>query len=134
MRSQRLACGAELTNKVPIVNGFIRKPKMLFPIPSLKTQIIAMYQRPGFERLLKKWATRGSEPGLYTNIYDGNVWKTFSSSLDNPGSRFFTRETADSHLGLMINLDWFQPFESSVYSSGVIYGVICNLPHEVRFK
>jgi len=34
----------------------------------------------------------------------------------------------------MINLDWFQPFESSVYSSGVIYGVICNLPREVRFK
>ena len=28
----------------------------------------------------------------------------------------------------------FQPFESSVYSCGVIYGVICNLPREVRFK
>ena len=34
----------------------------------------------------------------------------------------------------MINLDWFQPFESSVYSCGAIYGVICNLPREVRFK
>ncbi len=41
---------------------------------------------------------------------------------------------ADSHLGIMINFDWFQLFESSTYSSDVIYEVICNLPHEVRFK
>src|SRR5688572_8624853 len=34
----------------------------------------------------------------------------------------------------MINLDWFQLFESSTYSSSAIYGVICNLLHEVRFK
>jgi hypothetical protein len=34
----------------------------------------------------------------------------------------------------MINLDWFQPFNLSVYSSGVIYGVICNLPRDIRFK
>ena len=34
----------------------------------------------------------------------------------------------------MINLDWFQPFNSSAYSSGVIYGVICNLPRDIRFK
>ena len=43
-------------------------------------------------------------------------------------------ENADSHLGIIINLDWFQPFDSSVYSCGVIYGPICNLPHNVRFK
>ena len=34
----------------------------------------------------------------------------------------------------MINLDWFQPFDSASYSIGAIYGVICNLPREVRFK
>ena len=34
----------------------------------------------------------------------------------------------------MINLDWFQPFDSSVYSTGAIYGVICNLLRKVRFK
>ena len=34
----------------------------------------------------------------------------------------------------MINLDWFQLFESSVYSTGVIYAVICNLPRNIRFK
>ena len=133
-QNRRQACGAELTNKVPIVRGFVRKPKMLFPVLSLKTQIISMYQRPGFLELLQRLSNRVNVPNLYTDIYDGNVWKTFLSSLDNPGIQFFTNETADSNLGIMINLDWFQPFDSSAYSSGVIYGVICNLPREVRFK
>src|SRR5436305_5097176 len=34
----------------------------------------------------------------------------------------------------MINLNWFQLFDSASYSTDAIYGVICNLPHEVRFK
>src|SRR5438128_10326736 len=61
------------------------------------------------------------------------MMKTFPSSTDN-SAQFFTSDTADSHLGIMINLDWFQPFDSASYSTGAIYGVICNLPHEVRFK
>jgi len=69
-----------------------------------------------------------------SDIYEGRVWKTFPSSLEDQNSRFFTPETADSNLGIMINLDWFQPFESAVYSTGAIYGVICNLPRDLRFK
>ena len=34
----------------------------------------------------------------------------------------------------MINLDWFQPFDSSLYSVEAIYGVICNLPRDKQFK
>src|SRR5277367_4987436 len=68
---------------------------------------------------------------MLVDIYDGEIWKNFPDTSDVP---YFTPETADSHLGIMINLDWFQPFESSVYSCGAIYGVICNLPREVRFK
>src|SRR6266511_3724721 len=59
--------------------------------------------------------------------------KTFPSSTDN-SAQFFTPNTANSHLRIMINLDWFQPFDSASYSTGAIYGVICNLPCEVRFK
>ena len=73
------------------------------------------------------------EADLYTDIYDGEIWKTFPSSTDN-SAQFFMPDTADLHLGIMINLDWFQPFDSASYSTGTIYGVICNLPCEVRFK
>src|SRR3954454_11579401 len=41
---------------------------------------------------------------------------------------------ADSHLGLMLNLDWFQPFNSTIHSTGAIYAAICNLPREICFK
>ena len=87
-----------------------------------------MYKRPGFEELLNKWASRDTEDSLISDIYDGEIWKSFLFNTNNLQSRFFTTETADSHLGLMINLDWFQPFDSASYSTGAIYGVICNLP------
>src|SRR5207245_11432861 len=104
----------------------------IYPLPSLKSKIIDMYRRPESESLLKKWTNRDEEAGLYTDIYDGEIWKTFPSSTDN-SAQFFTPDTADSHLGIMINLDWFQPFDSASYSTGVIYGVICNFTGEARF-
>ena len=105
MQNRREPCGTELLMKVPVNDGYIERPKMTFPMPSLKTQLITMYQRSGFEESLRKWANRGSEDGLYSDIYDGEIWKTFPSSLDDPDSRFFTFETADFNLGIMINLD-----------------------------
>ena len=102
-------------------------------MPDLKSQIFAMYQRPGFEQNMTKWVHRHVDENILADIYDGKIWKTFSSG-DSENSPFFTSETADSHLGIMINLDWFQPFDSSVYSTGAIYGVICNLPREIRFQ
>ncbi|CAI2190553.1 17918_t:CDS:2 [Funneliformis geosporum] len=79
--------------------------------------------------------TNRDDTELITDIYDVEIWKTFSSQIDTPdSSRFCTSETADSHLGIMINLDLFQPFDSLAYSCGIIYGIICNLPREVQFK
>ena len=34
----------------------------------------------------------------------------------------------------MINLDWFQPFDLASYSTGTLYGVICNLSQDIQFK
>src|SRR5688500_17665168 len=52
-RNLRKPCGTEVTDRVPTTTGFIIKLKMVYPLPSLKAQIIAMYQRPGFETLWK---------------------------------------------------------------------------------
>ena len=41
---------------------------------------------------------------------------------------------ADLHLGLMLNLDWFQSYEGTIYSTGVIYVTICNLSYNIYFK
>ena len=79
-----------------------------------------MLKSSGFQR-------RGE---IYSDIYDGKVWKTFPFD----GSTFFTPETATTHLGLLFNLDWFQPFTYTQHSTGAIYASICNLPRSERNK
>ena len=34
----------------------------------------------------------------------------------------------------MLNLDWFQLYDGTVYSIGVIYATICNLPRDIRYR
>ncbi|PKK56277.1 hypothetical protein RhiirC2_800381 [Rhizophagus irregularis] len=77
MKLKEKSCRMELTVQVPHGNGNKRCPKLLFPLPNLKIQI-------------------------NTDICDGKIWKTFSDTSDIP---FFTSETADFHLEIMINLD-----------------------------
>ena len=53
--------------------------------------------------------------------------------------RFFTLEwtkklVAPFCYGLLLNIDWFQPFDHFIYSVGVIYLVVLNLPRNVRYK
>ena len=38
------------------------------------------------------------------------------------------------NFALMLNVDWIQPYKHSVYSVGIIYLVILNLPREERYK
>lgn len=63
-----------------------------------------------------------------TDVYDGKIWKEFmtteKSSILNHRNNY----------ALMLNLDWFQPFEHVKYSIGVIYAFILNLPRQEKFK
>ena len=36
--------------------------------------------------------------------------------------------------GLMMNIDWFQPYDHTVCSVGVIYLAVMNLPRTIRYK
>ena len=93
-----------------------------------------MFRRKGFENSLRHWANRSGFDDILTDIYDGRVWKTFKGTNDETSPNFFRPEVADSHLGLMLNLDWFQPFDGTNHSTGVLYAAICNLPRDIRFK
>src|SRR6266542_2195986 len=104
-------------------------PRMLYPKPSIRQQLSMLYQRPGFEDMLKLSGVQ-REGDIYSDIYDGKIWKTFPFD----GSTFFTSETATTHLGLLFNLDWFQPFTYTQHSTGAIYASICNLPRSERNK
>ena len=34
----------------------------------------------------------------------------------------------------MLNLDWFQPYDGTMHSTGAIYAAICNLPRDIRLR
>src|SRR3954454_17059471 len=41
-RNLRKPCGTEVTDRVPTTSGFIIKPKMVYPLPSLKARCISV--------------------------------------------------------------------------------------------
>lgn len=41
--------------------------------------------------------------------------------------------TSQRNYGIMLNVDWFQPFKHTNYSVGAIYVTILNLPRAERF-
>src|SRR3954454_4681164 len=84
------------------------------------------------ELYLRHWTNRTYFDNILTDIYDGQIWKNFEDSANS--TKFFRSEVADSHLGLVLNLDWFQPYNGTIHSTGVIYAVICNLPRNIRFR
>ena len=55
---------------------------MVFPLPCLKTQLAAMYNRPGFKENLRKWTNRDVVTGIISDIYDGNIRKEFPSCME----------------------------------------------------
>jgi hypothetical protein len=131
-RSSRF-CNTPLSRKTD--SGMIQ-PELTFPFAGIRQQLAVMFRREGFELSLRHWADHANFHSILADIYDGQVWQTFKETTDqNPNSpKFFRPEVADSNLGLMVNLDWFQPYEGTVHSTGVIYAAICNLPRDMRFR
>jgi len=128
----RKPCHEQLGIFISGARKSIIRPRMLYPKPSIISQLFNLYQRPGFETMLEKSGARYSKTSLYTDIYDGRIWKTFLNAAGS--NQFFTKETATTHLGILLNLDWFQPFTHSKWSTGAIYASILNLPREERNK
>ena len=103
-------------------------PFKVYSCRSIKKSLQEKLDRPGFTALLfKGLQLQGSSAGM-SDICDGDIYKTF---VDNEGKPFFQNRR---NLGVLMNLDWFNPFEKTKYSIGVIYLVIINLPRQYRFK
>ena len=65
---------------------------------------------------------------MKSDVYDGAVWKDFQSEKYE---RFLTHKRS---VGLMLNVDFFQPYKHVMESYGVIYLSIINLPRNEHFK
>lgn len=76
-----------------------------------------------WESTRKAFATTG-----LSDVYDGSICKDFLIKDHSP----FLSEC--NSYGLLLNIDWLQPYKHTEYSVGVIYLVILNLPRSIRFK
>ena len=132
MEKFRQKCNNPLIKKIDSsIDNPIFRPIMTFPLVNIRQLLTLFFGRKDFEMSCRKWAERKNETEALFDIYDGVIWKEFKDDNDE---LFFKKEYADTHIGLMLNMDWFQPFINSQYSVGAIYAVICNLPRADRFK
>ena len=95
---------------------------------SVITALKELLVRPGFYDLCSQWKTRHNESDLLTDIYDGKIWKDFQTFDGQPFLK------GNLGLGLILNIDWFQPYKLTNYSVGVIFLAVMNLPCNIRYK
>ena len=85
-------------------------------------------QQPEILTLFNQWKNRSIPTGVMADVYDGAVWKSF---LTVDGKQFLSSRYS---LGLLINVDWFQPYKHVQYSVGAIYLAILNFPRHLRYR
>ena len=104
-------------------------PQKVYPYKTLVSSLQEFLMRPGFKDSCSHW--KGIGQSIFSrDIYDDQVWKDFQNFQGEP----FLSSSEGLSLGLMLNVDWFQPYKYCSYSVGAIYLVIMNLPRSVRFK
>lgn len=125
---RRKMCGEPLLKLVQIQGSKRFYPFKTYCYKSLASSLSSFLLRPDFEDKCEIWRSRKVEHGFLADIFDGQIWKEFQTIKKNN----FLKEK--QNYGIMLNLDWFQPYEHVTYSVGVIYAVILNLPRNERFK
>ena len=128
---RRRICEAQLCKKVTLKNGITKFYALTtYCYKSIIESLEALLKRPGLEEQCEKWRNRARDDDLYADVYDGKVWKKFGNWKGT--KEFFNLSRS---FGLMLNVDWFQPFKHrNDYSVGEMYMVLMNLPRNIRFK
>ena len=104
-------------------------PFCVYPIYSLIENLKSILSRPSVLEMCEEWRKLFVvDPSKLNDSFDGKVWIDFQC----PGGQSFLANKGS--IGLMLNIDWFQPFKHRQYSVGVTYMVIMNLPRAIRFK
>ena len=103
------------------------RPMKLLCYKSIVQSIAEMMQKPGILDLLNYWKLCSIPNGVLTDIYDGVVRKSF---VTINGEDFLQSRYG---IGLLLSVDWFQPYKHVQYSVGAIYLVVLNLPRSLRY-
>ena len=126
--SRRKPCSHHLLKEVILKSHLKYYPKKTYCYNPVKNSLLNILKRKGLLDMCEQWRNRKISDTVLADIYDAKVWKEWMVYDDRP---FLSRPY---NLALMLNCDWFQPFDHSCYSVGVLYLVILNLPRSIRFK
>ena len=123
-------CNSDLLKKVYTSSGNVKLyPLKVFCYGNLFASLQRLLLRPGFATSCESTRNICNETtGILSDLYNGQVWKEF---LTIDGVEFLS---AAYCYGLMLNIDWFEPFSGCIYAVGVLYLAIMNLPRSQRYK
>lgn len=123
--SRRQPCKYPLLKSVEVRSGQIYLyPHKIYCYTSLISSLKKLFLRTSFYDQCNHWKGKSyGSTGLLKDVYDGAIWKEFQS--------IFLSSFA---VGVMLSIDWFQPHSHTIYSVGVIYLTVMNLPHHIRSK
>ena len=127
-RSQRKACNHNLLKEITLKNSKKYYPLKTYCYHLIIDSLKAILSRPTYIDQCERWRSRKAPEGMLCDIYDGQVWQDFLKHKDKP---FLSQP---HNIAFMLNCDWFQPYDHSQYSVGVLYLTILNLPRSIRFK
>ncbi|KAJ8315783.1 hypothetical protein KUTeg_007933, partial [Tegillarca granosa] len=124
-RNREYYCNTPLLKEVLLKDGSIKLyPHKVYCFNSLINGLEHILQKQNLPDLMCHWKSWSNKTNFLRDVYDGAVWRSFGD--------FFQ---GDRNLGLILNVDWIQPFKNRTdYSVGVIYFAILNLPRNIRYK
>ena len=102
MQRFRQPCNNPLTKEINNNNQQVFRLIKTYPLGNIRQQLTLLFGRKDFEISCREWADRKNDTEALFDIYDGMIWKEFKDDNDE---LFFTKEYADTNLGLMINMD-----------------------------
>ena len=107
----------QLLKRVVTIRGSEKcYPFKVYPVCSFTDYLKAILSRPGVIELCEKWReTFVCDPSHLRDIFDGKILSDFGIINGEP---FLA---SSGSIGVILNIDWFQPFKHRQYSIGEIY-------------
>ena len=130
-RWRRQPCGAVLLKEVTLQCGTKKLyPHKIYCYKSIIKSIENLLKKVDFSAHCELWRQREvrSASQVVCDVSDGRIWRDFQYFNDIP---FLA---TPRNYAFMLNVDWMQPFKHTIYSVGVMYLVLMNLPRCERFK
>ena len=125
---RRSPCDSVLMKQVKTPYGTTSLyPRQMYCYKSVIESLKELVLRKGFIEKCEAWRSRNIASDTLADIYDGKIWKEF---LNPDGIPFLS---LPFNFALTLNVDWFQPFKNTTYSTGAIYISIQNLPRKERY-